>query len=134
MLRKIRTRVGGWLVVIFMVFLVGCTATHGTKIEPEQIDEIKVGVTTETEIREKFGKPTLSQTDTNGYKMVQYAYGEAKSNKEGFIPYVGAFLGKTQSSYSTVAIEIDKQGLVKSVTVMEGEAESKSTVESVTGS
>lgn len=119
-------------VVIATAFVFGCTYSHGTMIEPEQIKEIKVGVTTETEIREKFGKPTLTQTDSDGYKMIQYAYGEASSNKEGFIPYVGAFLGKTQSSYSTVAIEVNKNGVVKNVTVLEGESESKSVVESAT--
>ena len=118
------------VLALVCAFVVGCTSSYGTRIEPDQVKEIEVGTTTEAEIREKFGKPTLTQTDTNGYKMIQYAYGEATSNKEGFLPYVGAFLGKTQSNYSTVAIEVDKEGFVKSVTVLEGESESKSVAES----
>lgn len=116
--------------IAISVFVIGCTSTYGTKIEPEDIDKIQKGVTTETQVREWFGKPTLTQTDTEGYKMIQYAYGEATSNRAGYIPYVGSLFSKSDAAYSTLAIEIDGNGVVKNYTVMEGENEGKSIAES----
>jgi outer membrane protein assembly factor BamE (lipoprotein component of BamABCDE complex) len=119
-------------VIAITMLVLGCTSTYGSKIEPEDIDKIEKGVTTETQVREWFGKPTLTQTDTEGYKMIQYAYGEATNNQAAYIPVVGAFFSKSDAAYSTLAIEIDGNGLVKNYTIMEGENEGKSIAESAT--
>ena len=119
-------------VIAITMFVLGCTSTYGTKIEAEGIDKIEVGVTTEAQVLEWFGKPTLTQTDTDGYKMIQYAYGEATNNQAGYIPVVGSLFSKSDTASSTLAIEIDGNGLVKNYTVLEGENEGKSIAESAT--
>ena len=58
--------------------------------------------------------------------MIQYAYGEATNNQAAYIPVVGSLFSKSDAAYSTLAIEIDGNGVVKSYTIMEGENEGKS--------
>jgi outer membrane protein assembly factor BamE (lipoprotein component of BamABCDE complex) len=121
-----------FLLIALTVLITACTATHGSKVDPEQVAQIKEGTTTEAEIREWFGKPYLTSTESDGDKMLQYTYGKASNSKESYIPYVGAFMGTSKAEYETLAVEINKKGVVTSYTVHEGETESKSALESST--
>jgi len=98
----------------------GCTSTMGNTSlsDPGKVDQIKVGVTSKTDVVQLLGQPytTTSVNTTNGTEEIWfYMYGQGHVSGASLIPVIGPFVGTTTSSSTTVQITFDSVGIVKTV-------------------
>lgn len=98
---------------IGLTVLAGC-ASSGQNFDDELVREIKLGVTTETDMIDMFGEPTGRSFDSSGSSNLTWAYHESRTNGKSFIPYVGMFMGGTDNSHKMLTANINPEGIVMS--------------------
>ncbi len=74
--------------------LSGCSITHGTAFNPNQIAAIQRGFTTEAQIRAMFGEPVAVNFDSvTGQRRLMYRYDNDSSIQKGYGSVGGLLLG-----------------------------------------
>jgi len=119
-------RIGGALLVLqFIILLAGCasTNTRGVNVEPAQLEQIKIGQTTQAEVEALLGKPTYSkksrgQTEMN-YSYQQYEHRDT-GGIVGGIPAAVLF-SKSHFQGESATIIIGKDGKVADIKRMAGD-------------
>ncbi len=99
-------------VLLSVLIITGC-ASSGTPIRAYDVGSIEKGVTTESDIRLRFGPPQTVALDQDGNRIYGYTYVKASSRPESFIPIVGPFVGGVDMQTQVLQIRIDKDGLVQ---------------------
>jgi hypothetical protein len=94
--------------------LAGCAAS-GVQVSQEAALQFKEGVSTETEIIARLGKPT-TVVISNGVKMLSYSGMQYKTKGATFIPIVGLFAGGADYAYSNVTYQVAANGVLEKVT------------------
>lgn len=89
--------------------LAGCAAS-GVKVTDAHMSSLKPGETTEAQVVQSFGAPTIRTRMGDGSTMVIYSYYEAKVRPETFIPFAGAFIGGSDGRTNTVTLRFDPAG------------------------
>lgn len=89
--------------------LVGCAAS-GVKVTDAHLSDMKPGETTEAQVVQSLGAPTMRTRLGDGSTMVIYSYFETKVRPETFIPFAGAFVGGSDGRTSTVTLRFDPAG------------------------
>jgi len=86
----------------------GCstTGTTGRQITDEEFAPVKLGVTTEAQIREWFGEPSSVEVAANGEKRLVYFYLQFSSS-------IGFFGGNSNSESQVVRFDITPEGIVE---------------------
>jgi outer membrane protein assembly factor BamE (lipoprotein component of BamABCDE complex) len=95
--------------VLTVALLAGCAA-GGVKVTDQQLGSLKPGETTEQQVTQLLGRPTMRTRMHDGSAMVFYSYYEAKVRPETFIPFAGAFVGGTDTRTNTVMLRFDQDG------------------------
>ena len=98
-----------------ILLLTACAAT-GTQVKESQLQEFKKGKTTLQEVTAQLGTPNTNIAMSDGSRMACYIYAKASARPESFIPYVGAFVGGTDTVSNTVCMTFDKNEKLQSYT------------------
>lgn len=99
--------------LIAAVFLAGC-ASSGVQVSPEAAMQFKEGVTTEQQITAKLGAPTGTMVSGN-VKTISYSGTQMQVKAASFIPIVGLFAGGSDYTISSVAYQLDANGVLQKV-------------------
>lgn len=100
---------------ITAAFLVSGCASYGVMVTDKQASQFKRGETTEAQIVSTLGKPTTITT-SNGIRTLTYTGVYAQARPSSFIPFIGAFVGGTDSQVSQVVFRMDEFGKLADVT------------------
>ena len=101
--------------LLFVLVLVGTgcmNMSSGRMVAKKDVEQIEHGVTTEAEIRKKFGTPmSESITDSSGGRMLIYSASKRSGDATNFMPVVGAFHQGYNDRQQTLQVMI-KNGVV----------------------
>jgi outer membrane protein assembly factor BamE (lipoprotein component of BamABCDE complex) len=103
------------LILITVLTLTGCMSI-GTKVDQAQVSAFKKGITTEAEIIASLGEPNQRSTMADGRNAIGYANLESRPDAALFIPLVGAFIGKAESTSTMCKFIFDKNGKLAETT------------------
>jgi hypothetical protein len=87
-------------------------ASAGIKVEEAKVKSFKKGTTTSLEVVQELGTPTERSFAADGTTKISYTYAESQIRPATFIPIVGLFAGGSDTRYSAVSFEFDKQGIL----------------------
>lgn len=98
--------------IMFSAILAGCaTSQTGKEFDTSKVDRIEDGETTKSEIVQWFGKPqgrgTHSAPEGDQYETYTYSYAEGTVKAESYIPFVGMFLGGSESESKVLTVHFD---------------------------
>lgn len=101
-----------WLVgAVALLALAGCVAM-GVQVTESQLKSFERGKSTVGQVVSSLGQPTSSTLSADGTRMLMYMYTEAQARPESFIPYVGAFIGGSDSRSNMVMMRFDASGVL----------------------
>lgn len=113
------------LLICLCLGLLGACATTGTKVDQNQISNIKKGVTTQQEIKEMFGKPQSVSITPDGNTSWIYQYGSmngVNNTAVSFIPIIGPFIAPNPKfEHSNLSVFFDKNNVVTNYIYSGGE-------------
>jgi len=109
-----------YLLIAALIGLSGCAAT-GVQVKQGQLDQFKQGETTRQEVVAALGKPTTQMRNSDGTTTLLYTYAEYRTRPQTFIPFVGAFVGGTDTNSSHVTLTFDQAGKLLSYSSSESE-------------
>lgn len=112
------------IIIALAIALSGCATSSGVKIDQDQLGGIKVGVTTEAEVRQKLGAPTSILSMPDG-KVLIYSHASSQIKGASFIPIIGAFAGGAEINVSSASIGLNLDGIVKYITSSDMKSETK---------
>lgn len=92
-----------------LCLLAACAAT-GVKVTDEQLSALKVGESTEAQVVQQFGNPTMRMRLQDGTTMVMYSYHEHVTRPETFIPIVGGLVGGADMRSNSVTLRFGRDG------------------------
>jgi outer membrane protein assembly factor BamE (lipoprotein component of BamABCDE complex) len=94
----------------------GCMSTHtkGVKVEPAQLEQIKIGQTTQAEVMSLLGKP-FRLRKSHGQTEMTYHHGqsERRDTRGGLVPEL--LFGKSRSQLEITIIVVGKDGKVADI-------------------
>jgi outer membrane protein assembly factor BamE (lipoprotein component of BamABCDE complex) len=91
--------------VFGVMFLVGCaTAEVGKKFNTDNIHQVQVGKTTESEVIALLGQPIAIKESSDGTKIYGYVHGKGTAR-----------FGSITSTADKVKIQFNKHGVVESI-------------------
>ncbi|MCT9812413.1 hypothetical protein N0K08_17355 [Acidovorax sp. Be4] len=93
-------------VIALAAALAGCAA-GGVKVTDGQLASFKTGETTKAQVIAAIGAPNMQMRLADGTSMVIYSHYEAKVRPETFIPFVGGFVGGSDSTSTTATLRFD---------------------------
>ena len=102
-----------YFLLLMVATLTGC-ASYGVMVSDKQAAQFKRGEATEAQIITALGKPTTITT-TNGVRALTYTGVQAQARPESFIPFLGAFVGGSDSQVSLVVFKFDAAGILSDV-------------------
>lgn len=114
-----------FIVLVALASAMGC-ATSGVKINPDQVTQIKEGVTTESEVIEMFGAPTNKTLTSDGKVLMTYTHSKVKSRAKNFIPVYGLLDSSMDMEIQTFQVLIDEKGIVEKYIMNDHTSEIKS--------
>lgn len=88
------------------------TQEHGVGITEEQISQFQVGEATSQDVLAALGKPTATQRDRNGSKLI-YSHVRTSSNVNYLVPAAS----KTAVEQHSVIFQFDPAGVLEDVQV-----------------
>src|SRR5579883_2450964 len=100
--------------VWLLIALSACTHTVGTKIDDAALANLQPGKTTYAEVVRAFGPPSASLKNSDGLTILTYSRLEAGPRASTFIPIAGAFVGGADVHTSSVTLQFDGSGVLKS--------------------
>lgn len=91
-----------------------CLASHasGGQIEQQDINEIKPGITTETDLAHRFGPPDTRVVDTRGNRSLKWIKVGAPSLK-GYLPIIGPWLDDLDVPWQDLRVQVRADGRVR---------------------
>jgi hypothetical protein len=66
------------LICAFTIAISGCVSTVGAKISPDQLAGFEKGITTESDIVNRLGRPAVSTASSDGTKILTYSFSNYK--------------------------------------------------------
>lgn len=108
--------------VLIAIFFLSACMSYGTKVDQGKVSQFVKGKTTYSEVVQQLGKPNQSTINADGTRTAMYFYAQSQANAASFIPYVGAFMGGTQSENTNVILTFDKNSVLTSYSASEGGA------------
>jgi len=122
-----------WLALILLTYLSGCVATsdflsgpaltHDSSLEPPSLmDPIKIGVSSQTEVKSSLGNPTDRKIHSeNGNQIESWAFASHDETviPYQYIPFLGAFVSPHSlvNESPSVAVSFSPDGVVSGLTV-----------------
>lgn len=103
--------------------LVGCS-TSGQKVDPAQLNTIKVG-DDKAAVQARIGAPDQVSSSITGGETWTYAYSKSRPNAKRFIPLFGTFIGGKNTETQTVTVYFDDSGRVADVMTAYGGNDAK---------
>jgi hypothetical protein len=97
------------VIVAALISLSAC-ATVGREIKQDQLADFKKGVTTPEEVVAKLGNPISSSVNSTGVRSLVYVFAHAQARPASFIPFIGPFVGGTDSRSSSVVFVFGADG------------------------
>ncbi len=107
--------------LLLTILLAACVSV-GTKVETEKLAAFKSGETTYSEVVAKLGAPQSTTKQSDGKKIIAYAYSKASPDAASFIPFVGAFVGSTDAENTIVSFIFDTNNKLESYSQTESKA------------
>ncbi len=107
--------------LITTIILTSCMS-YGTKVDQEKVSKFVKGKTTYSEVVQQLGKPTDQTVNSDGTKTLTYHYMQHQMDAASFIPYVGLFVGGSQTESTTVILNFDKNSVLVDYSASEGGA------------
>lgn len=95
------------------VILAGCVS-GGTKVTESDISGFQKGVTTESQVIAKLGRPTATSVTDTGTRIDVYAYVHSSPKAVDFVPIVGPLAGGANATSTAVTFTFDKDGVLRS--------------------
>lgn len=89
--------------------LVGCAAT-GVQVSDEQLSAFRPGQSTEAQVLQSLGQPTMRMRLPDGSVTLIYSYAEVRLRPASLIPIVGAVAGGSDSRSSAVSLRFGADG------------------------
>jgi hypothetical protein len=99
--------------LIFIVLGSLCLASHASsaRIEQQDINEIKPGITTENDLVQRFGPPDSRLVDTRGDRLLHWTKLGAPP-PQGYLPIVGNWLCVLDVSWLDLSVQVRANGRV----------------------
>jgi len=101
-----------YLLIICLSLISGC-ATVGTKMNQENIAQIKEGITSQEEVIASMGQPYMQTLTSDGKIIMMYQYTKVKNRAINFIPIVNLLAGGMDMKQQILQILVDKNGIVE---------------------
>jgi hypothetical protein len=95
--------------------LVNCASTGSKPITQGDIDQIRTGQTTETDLVRMFGPPTTESADMRGQRSLDWDYA-AGPGAQTYIPVVGPLLKGMKTNVQQLSVLLGPNGKVKHYT------------------
>ena len=93
------------------LILAGCVS-GGTKVTESDISGFQKGVTTESQVIAKLGRPTATSVTDTGIRIDVYAYVHASPKAIDFVPIVGSIAGGANANSTTVTFTFNNAGIL----------------------
>ena len=107
------------LCILLLILLTSCVSM-GRKVDQNQLSGFVKGKTTYDEVIRQLGKPTQSMINSDGTRTLMYFYSQHQMNPANFIPYVGMFVGGSQSENTSVMLNFDHKLVLVNYSASEG--------------
>ena len=99
------------LLTAVIVALSGC-ASSGTQIDAGQLNEVRKGQTTVTDILKRFGRPDFLSKNWDGTQTAAYANTEGRPDGPTLLPLIGAVVTGGGSRVDSVVFYFDTNGVL----------------------
>ncbi|MBT8036301.1 MAG: hypothetical protein KJO21_02035 [Verrucomicrobiae bacterium] len=99
-------------------------ASVGTEMNSSQVQQIKKGQTTRSDLIAQFGPP-MNVGIQGGTKTAMWHHNTVKNKAQNFIPIVGAFSGGIDMRQQMLMVTFDEQDRVKDYTFTDSTPEIK---------
>lgn len=108
-----------FLMLIIISMLFACVSS-GTKVDQDKLAQFTKGKTTYAEVIQKLGKPNQSTINSDGTRTISYTYLQSQAKASNFIPFVGAFMGGSDTENTNVIINFDENSILTNYTASQG--------------
>lgn len=95
------------IVLLASLSLVGCY-THGSFLEPEEVDDLKRSVTTARQLEEALGPPSVVIPGEDGNPVWVYDGIYSRAGATSYIPYVNLVAGRNVQRCTRLAVVVDR--------------------------
>ncbi len=116
--------------VTVLVAIAGCAAS-GTQVSESVATQFKDGVTRESEIVSRLGKPN-SVTLSGSTKTIAYVGVQFKVKTESFVPFIGPLVGGSDYQVTKASYEIEADGVLQKITYSTQNGSSRSGINPAT--
>ena len=99
--------------ITLCIVLAACAST-GVDVKPEQLSNFLPGFSTIDEVTTQLGTPTSQVTLKNGSTILIYSFATSRPHPESFIPFIGPLFAGGEIRSSTVMLEFDENGVLRS--------------------
>ena len=107
------------ILLCLILTLVCACAASGVHVSEAQVSNFKKGKTTYEDVVSELGSPTSKTLNSSGKTDIVYIYSEYQTRPETFIPYVGAFVGGSDSRTNIASFTFNKAGILQDYTFSE---------------
>ena len=97
-----------------LALAISACVSVGTKVDAAKLASFETGKTTYSQVVFTLGTPQLVTKQSDGKKIISYAYATASPDAASFIPFFGAFVGSTDSDTTTVNFLFDADNKLES--------------------
>ena len=101
------------LALVPALLMAGC-AGSGRTVTTSELQNLQVGVTTQSAVEHRFGKPVEDNIDPSGGTILSYHFAQSEAPAEGVMPMVDHLLGGPDTDQRVVALVFDSAGLFRS--------------------
>lgn len=109
--------------MVMGLLMIGC-ASSGHKIDQSAVDQIRIGETTRDQVLKSMGSPDQIARHGNGDTVFTYMYVHSQVKAATLIPYVGMFVGGTDTQQQSVSVTFGPNGIVKDYVGSQGAMDS----------
>jgi outer membrane protein assembly factor BamE (lipoprotein component of BamABCDE complex) len=106
------------LSIIAVLSLAACaTSQVGNKYDSQKASSFKIGKSTYSEVIKALGNPSTESDDNSGNKVIEYSYSGSSVKATSYIPFVGAFIGGSNSETHVAEFAFNHRLILTSKTV-----------------
>lgn len=98
---------------VLCAMLTGCVST-GVDIRPEQLSNFLLGFSTIDDVTSQLGTPSSQVSLNTGSTILIYSFATSQPHPESFIPFIGPLFSGGKIRSSTVLLEFDENGILRS--------------------
>lgn len=99
--------------IVLCAMLTACVST-GVDIRPEQLSNFLLGFSTVDDVTSQLGAPSSQVTLKSGSTILIYSFATSQPHPESFIPFIGPLFSGGNIRSSTVLLEFDENGVLRS--------------------